>query len=103
MDLKILKEKIESVDEDLKISLKKSQGSVFNSLIYIFAGIILIQLRVLIKVIEKHHVEAINSISSELELIYAVLFFVGIILMSYGLLKNKRYCRYRSKNRNKGF
>jgi hypothetical protein len=94
MDLKELKTRIDSVDKELKTGLvesrKKSQGSIKDSFLYFFAGGMLIQLPQFTNVIiepPKEEVEAISSITSMMELMSTMFFFVGLMFMMVGVLK----------------
>lgn len=96
MDLKELKTRIENVDKELKTGLvenrKKSQGSIKDSFLYFFAGGMLMQLPQFTNVIvetPKEEVEAIASITSMMELMSTMFFFVGLTFMMIGVLKLK--------------
>lgn len=96
MDLKELKTRIDSVDKELKTGLvesrKKSQGSIKDSFLYFFAGGMLMQLPQFTNVIietPKEEVEAISSITSMMELMSTMFFFVGLMFMMVGVLKLK--------------
>jgi hypothetical protein len=95
MDLKELKTRIESVDKELKTGLverKKPQGSIKDSFLYFFAGGMLMQLPQFTNVIAetpKEEIEAISSITSMMELMSTIFFFVGLTFMMIGVLKLK--------------
>lgn len=95
MDLKELKTRIDNVDKELKTGLverKKSQGSIKDSFLYFFAGGMFMQLPQFTNVIietPKEEVEAISSITSMMELMSTMFFFVGLTFMMIGVLKLK--------------
>tara|TARA_Y100001960_G_C14780627_1_gene886438 strand:+ start:5367 stop:6002 length:636 start_codon:yes stop_codon:yes gene_type:complete len=96
MDLKELKTRIENVDKELKTGLvenrKKSQGSIKDSFLYFFAGGMLMQIPQFTNVIAeppKEEVEAISLITSMMELMSTMFFFVGLTFMMMGVLKLK--------------
>ena len=92
MDLKELKTRIENVDKELKTGLvenrKQLQGSIKDSFLYFFAGGMLMQLPLFTNVIAetpKEEVEAFSSITSMMELMSKMFFFVGSIFFFVGL------------------